>query len=323
MKKSSLRLLVLVVAALTSTLVAACDDELIDDATFRLWCLESLCSWKLDTGRVQPAPTWHVDDYGVELVDTPTVISQDLKKSAACLVFTSVADVEESARVTMGIDFTGDGIADYEQPIVATGFREVTTEVRAPRTNSVPRIFISKRGSGRAVLAQIRLRAGDKCSAPPLVLQNRGLGDACTLGVGGECTSGVCCEGVCAECCLGPEDPNASKLYVGIGQDGNAVVSPAVACPGDGICERRPVEQLAYLVTVVPFQCSPGRQLRGPGAVCLADDDCTSSICDGASSTALQPVDPTRDSGACPNADFPDGGAEGCVFTRVREGRCR
>jgi hypothetical protein len=323
MKKSSLRFLVLVVAALTCTLIAACDDELIDDATFRLWCLDSLCSWRLDAGRVQPAPTWHKDDYGVELVDTPTVISQDLKKSAPCLRFTSVADVEESARVTMGIDFTGDGVVDYEQPIAATGFREVTTEVRAPRTNTVPRIFISKKGSGRAILAQIRLRAGDKCSAPPVVLQNRGLGDACTLGAAGECASGVCCEGVCAECCLAPGDPNAPTLYPGVAPDGNAVVSPSAPCAGSEICERRPVEQFAVIVTVVPLQCNPGQHLRGPNAVCLADDDCASGVCEGGASIALQPLDPNRDGGACASADFPDAGAEGCVFTHVREGRCR
>lgn len=316
-------LLVLVLAAMTSVLVAGCDDELIDDATFRLWCLDELCSWKLEAGKVRPAPTWHKDDYGVELVETPTVISQDLKKSAECLVFTTVADVAPNAQVTVGIDFTGDGVADYEQPIAAVGFREVTTKVTAPRATSVPRIFISKKGVGKAVLAQIRLRSGDGCSGPPILLRDRPLGDVCSIGLVGECKSGVCCEGVCAECCNAPGASDGGPQYSGVDQYGAVVPSPAVACPGTAACERRDVKQFAFITTVVPLQCDPGRRLRLPGTLCLADDDCASGECEGATASASSQLFFTDDAGACPGADFPDAGGADCLFARVREGRCR
>src|SRR5262245_60748495 len=130
------------VALAAAVLAAGCDEDLIDDATFRLWCGESLCSWTLEAGHVRQAPTWHRSDHGVELVDTPTTISQTLKKSSKCLVFTTIADVEPSAQVTVGLDFTGDGVVDYEQPIAAVGFHEVKTQVTAPLSKNIPRIFV-------------------------------------------------------------------------------------------------------------------------------------------------------------------------------------
>ncbi|MBX3221952.1 MAG: hypothetical protein KF795_15655 [Labilithrix sp.] len=318
MKTIRLSAVIAVLATLvTGVLVAGCDDDLLDDATFRLWCGESLCSWQLDTGRVRQAPTWHKNDHGVELVDTPTVISQDLKKAARCLVFSTIADVAPSAQVTVGIDFTGDGVADYEERVAATGFREVKTQVTAPRTNHLPRIFISKTGTGRAVLAQMRLRVGDDCSAPPLELRDRALGDACTLGTSGECASGVCCEGVCAECCVAPQ-------AFDVGQDGGVATPPEVRCAGDATCERRPASDTAFLFSVIPLQCDPGKKVRPAGALCLADDDCASDVCEGATAEAFDPLAPQVDGGSppCP-ADFPDAGGEGCAFARVTGGRCR
>jgi hypothetical protein len=321
MKQLRLSAFLVVGAALAAgMLVAGCDDELIDDATFRLWCGDALCAWRLDAGHVRQAPTWHKNDHGVELVDTPTVISQDLKKTARCLIFTTIADVAASAQVTVGIDFTGDGLVDYEQPIAKTGFREVTTEVTAPRTNELPRIFISKKGVGHAVLAQIRLRGGDDCSAPALRLHDRTLGDACTVGPPGapsECASSVCCEGVCAECCVKPRG-------IDLGEDGGIITPPEVECAGAATCEHRDVQQSSFLFSALPLQCDPGRRLRPAGVVCLADDDCASGDCNGAGSHAIDVSTFGPDGSApCPAADFPDAGGENCAFTRVHEGHCR
>jgi hypothetical protein len=312
--------------ALASVLLAAgCDHDLIDDATFRLGCGDSLCAWSLDAGHVRRAPTWHKNDHGVELVDTPTTISQVLKDTARCLKFTTVADVDASAQVTVGIDINSDGELDYEQPIAAVGFREVKTEVTAPRTPSLimPRISITKKGHGKAVLAQIRLQGNDDCTAPALRLKNRPLGDSCTQGDPSECASGVCCEGICAECCVDPQAPDF------LDHNGRLVdTTPRrVACPGNGVCERRDVERfrgIFQVEEVVPLQCDPGRRLRSAGAVCLADDDCASNTCEGASSLADRggdkPGDPRP---ACEQPDFLDAGRPDCVFRWVREGRCR
>jgi hypothetical protein len=299
--------------------VAACDEELLDDATFRLWCGDALCAWKLESGHVRKAPTWHENDFGIELVDTPTVISQELKKSARCLVFTTMADVAPSAQVTVGIDFTGDGVVDYEQPIAATGFREVTTQVTAPRSTVLPRLYVGKRGSGRAVLAQLRLRVGNDCSAPTLRLRDRPLGSPCTLGSPSECSSGVCCEGICAECCVKPDGLDLTD-------DGGAGTPPEVRCRDIATCTRRRVPEADSPFAVAPLQCNPGRRLRASGAVCLADDDCASGECVGASSLAVErpfPFQELPDGGVCPGAEFPDAGGQRCEFTALSEGRCR
>jgi hypothetical protein len=84
------------------------------------------------------------------------------------------------------------------------------------------------------------------------------------------------------------------------------------------------VAQYGFTTTIVPLQCDPGRRLRAPGAVCLGDDDCVSGECDGAKASAsTRPPILTSDAGVCPDADFPDAGGAGCVFSQVREGRCR
>jgi len=312
--------------------IAGCDEELIDDATFRLWCGNSLCSWKLDEGSVRQAPTWHKNDLGVELVDAPTTISQDLKGTAKCLAFTTIADVDPSAQVSVAIDFNGDGVIDWEQPIAATKFKESKTEVTSPRTavaTTPPRIFLKKKGTGRAVLAQIRLQGHSRCTAPPLRLKDLPLASACSHAADdkepSECKSGVCCEGICAECCV---KPNAFDFVRDGGSEFAVATPPTVLCAGDEVCERRDVKHFSFITETVPLQCNPGRNLRKTGAICLGDDDCESNSCEGASSTAFTPRGIGLDSEdaearRCPS-DFPDaGGREGCEFVRVQEGRCR
>lgn len=318
MKLRRLLLLVLLVLPIAA-LVAACDDDLLEDATFRMWCGDDrLCAWNLDTGHIRRAPTWHKNDPGVELVDTPTAISQVVDKTSRCLKFTTIADVDASAQVTVAIDFDDDGSIDYEQPIAAVGFRAVSTEVTAPIRYTGFRVVITKKGTGRAVLAQIRIQSGSDCTAPPLRLRDRLLGSPCTQGEPNECRSGVCCEGVCAECCTNPK-------FLDMAADGGAsivngesgVKPPIVQCPDGQTCRRRDVSQSTLFFAAVPLQCDPGMGKRPAGAACLADDDCKSGRCDG---TQVDAVDPFRD-GSC-EPDFPDAGGGDCTITKVREGHC-
>lgn len=308
-------LLVPVVVAMT-----ACDDDLVEDATFRMWCGDDrLCAWNLDTGRIRRAPTWHKDDPGVELVDTPTAISQVVDKTARCLAFTTIADVEASAQVTVGIDFDDDGSIDYEQPIAAVGFHSVKTQVTAPVRYAGFRIVITKKGTGRAVLAQIRIQGASDCTAPPLRLHDRLLGSPCAQGEPNECRSGVCCEGVCAECCTDPK-------FLDVAPDGGAAVvngesavkPPIVPCPDGQTCTRRDTRAATLFFTVVPKQCDPGMRKRPPGASCLANDDCKSGRCEAADVDAIVPL---QDKQVC-QPDFPDAGGGDCTITKVREGRC-
>jgi hypothetical protein len=330
--KRKLRFGVVVMAVLACALaIAGCDEDLIDDATFRLWCGEALCAWRLDQGHVRQAPTWHKNDFGVELVDTPTTISQELKSSSQkCLTFTTIADVDPSAQVSVGLDFNGDGTIDYDQPIAAVGFKEVKTQVTAPRNSGKPpRIFITKRGTGRAVLAQIRVVGNSSCNAPPFRMKDRPIGEPCDQPADStqpsECKQGnTCCEGICAECCVAPK----AWDFVADG-GGSGIAKPAeVKCPGEQVCERRDVKHLVFLSESVPLQCNPGRRDRPSGAVCLGDDDCQSGECVGATSTAFdkdQAFNSLVDAEARKCAsDFPDAGPrESCEFTSVTPGQCK
>ena len=41
-----------------------CGTQVIKDPGFDLWCGDSLCTWKLVTGEIRKAPTWHDKDAG-------------------------------------------------------------------------------------------------------------------------------------------------------------------------------------------------------------------------------------------------------------------
>lgn len=195
-----------VVFGLALTIVG-CDEDVLQDPTFRQWCGDKLCSWTLEAGTIRRAPTWHRDDYGVEFNDTPTIISQVVvDKNPKCLLFTTVADVDPRAQMTVEIDFNDDGSTDYVWPVPSASWRQVQTLVSAPEAYKGFKFTIKKSGPGRAVLAQMRVQSTDSCNRATAVrLKNLALGETC--GDSSECTSGVCCSGtffvapVCSTCC--------------------------------------------------------------------------------------------------------------------------
>jgi hypothetical protein len=308
------RLFVLALAVLAGVLATGCED-VVKDATFRTWCGENLCEWTTEEGSIRRAPTWHRKDFGVELVDAPTVISQTTDKTPRCLEFTTIADVDPAAQVTIGLDFDDDGSIDHEQPIAATGWRESKTLVTTPLAFSKIRFVIAKKGVGRAVLAQMRVQASDSCTAAPVQLRDLPLGAPCAASAGGaECTSGACCEGLCAECCV----PSEGQVDF----HGEIVHDAPAACSGDARCTRYAPDAGAspFLPGVVPFMCDPQSGERPAGAPCLTGEDCASGACEGARSEALSFE---RGLEPCSGADFPDAGQPDCVFTSIRAGACR
>lgn len=315
MKTLRRRLALLLLALPLALLVAACEDDLVEDATFRLWCGDDrLCAWNVDAGHIERVGTWHRRDPGVEFVDTPTILSQLVEKGGVrCLTFTTIADVAPSAQMTVGVDFDDDGVVDHEQPIVGTGFANVETEVSAPLRYDSFRILLTKKGTGRAVLAQMRVQSKGSCAAPPLRFRDRPLGSPCAQGEPSECRSGVCCEGICAECCTKPR-------ALDVGPDGGAGpgFAPEASCPEGQTCAPREVPMLPDFFATVPQQCDPGGGKRVSGTACLADDDCASGTCEGARSAARNVMSP--DAGCA--ADFPEPGGPDCMFVSVREGQC-
>ncbi|MBX3192762.1 MAG: hypothetical protein KF819_37610 [Labilithrix sp.] len=308
--KNILRALFVLVALACGIVVAGCDD-VIDDPTFRTWCGDQLCSWKLESGSIRRAATWHPKDYGVELVDTPTAISQETSNSPRCLELTTIANVAPEAQVTVGLDFNRDGTIDHQLPLAATGFREAKLQVTAPLKYEGIRFVITKKGAGTAILAQMRVRGVAGCTAPPVEMENLPLGTPCSLqGGGDECVSGVCCDGICSECCQ--ESPVGEQLP----NDGGILRNTPVACPDEGKCERASNDLRGFFLPSAPLQCDPGKGKKGAKAECVVGADCASGVCEGAvlrSSSSSQGV-------SCP-ADF-DGGPS-CNVSMVRGGTCR
>lgn len=319
------RSFVLLLVSLSCALFATGCDGIISDPNFHTWCGDLLCSWKLESGEIRKAPTWHKKDFGVELLDSNapnhiTAISQKVDKSPTCLEFSVIADVAAEAQVSIGVDFDADGTLEYEQPLAALGFREQKTQITAPPNYLGIKFTITKKGSGRAVLAQMDVRSKDgACTAPPVQLKPQIIGTRCSL-LGDErttCLSGVCCEGYCAECCVSPSPPRD--------EDGGLAPDPENTCSDGAKCDRLPLVSFGELPAgsigvgdnAIPRQCDPGVRKREAGKECLLAQDCTSGFCDGAAWT-LQNVDVKGGVCAAPPLQDPN-----CNVFSAHAGRCR
>lgn len=271
--KSSFLTLIVMAFAL-STIAADCEGNVVKDPTFRQWCGNTLCAWTLDAGRIEKAPTWNEIDYGVSFLDMPTQISQESDESQAkCLVFTSVADIDPMAQVSFLIDFDADGTIDSTTPLGATKFHEVKAEITAPLRYYRIRFMIKKEGTGRAVLAQMRVQTSTTCTAAPIVVKDLPIGVAC--GLPSECRTGICpgWGAVCSEC----------SDY-----DGPAPFSGVTPCPGGAKCASRGLG--------LPYQCGPGTHAGASNAECIEDSDCQSGACVG----GTRPMSRSgADAGAC------------------------
>lgn len=174
------------------------------------------------------------------------------------------------------------------------------------------RFVISKKGTGRAVLAQMQVKSKNDCTAPPLELKAQRLGTPCSLAGGGdECTSGICCDGLCSECCL---DSRSREFFP---NDAGSALSQEIACPGGGTCARRADVTFSFIPTT-PLQCDLGKGKRAAGGECIAPADCTSGICEG---TLWRADENNSRVGSCPPS-FPETGL-GCDVAAVRAGRCK
>jgi hypothetical protein len=291
--KSSFLALIIMAFAL-SAIAADCDGDVVKDPNFRQWCGNTLCQWKLDSGHIEKAPTWSEIDFGVSFLDTPTQISQDTDEtSAKCLVFTSVADVDPAAQVSILVDFDADGTVDFTAPLTGTKFQQVKAEITAPLRYYRIRFMIQKLGMGRAVLAQMQIKTSTTCTAPPVMVKNLPIGAACDLPA--ECLSGVCSAngGICSECSdqVDPPPPFSGPMPCASG----------VKCTARGLG--------------LPFQCAPGTRAGVSNAECIEDDDCESGACVG----GTRPMSRWgADAGGCAEGDT--GGLNLCYAIG---GRCR
>ena len=166
--------LLLVGAAVASMGATDCG-QIIDDAGFDLWCGPNLCAWQVEAGSIRRVATWHEADAGVELLGAEAKISQLTEvndRDGTCVRFDMVADLDDSVDLRLQMDVWGDGTYEYDERIPASDWRALSYLVRMPATYDHVRFRLSKRSSGRAVLANIGAEiAGElECTTPPLVV---------------------------------------------------------------------------------------------------------------------------------------------------------
>jgi hypothetical protein len=269
-----------------------CDPDIANDPTFRDWCGDTLCAWKLDAGQIRPVPTWNANDLGVSFVETPTAISQATTGSGAqCILFTSVANLDPEAEMTLSVDFNSDGSAEYEAPLGSAQWTRVQTEITAPADYQGITFTIKKAGTGTAILAELRIQETTGCTASPAAIDagSLTLGEKCASSA--DCAPGLTCTGaasdmLCAQC--SSSDP----------------------CANGATCSTRSV--------FLPSQCGPGEGLGGSGEPCLAGSDCASAVCKGAT-----PVSLIDDGGACDfDAALGASNPANCQWYGARGGTC-
>ena len=254
----------LAAAVALATLGGDCEDNVVQDPTFRDWCGASLCSWTLDSGQIQRVPTWSADDLGVSFVATGTQISQvTTEHDATCLLFTTTADIDPAAQMTLLVDFNNDGTIDFQAPLGAADWHQVQAEVTAPKGYDGITFHLRKAGTGTAVLAEMRVVSATDCKAPAAHAPFR-LAESCVTTA--DCAAGLVCtaDGLCAQC------------------------GDTAACPDGVACETR-----AFRAQ----QCGPGQGLGKPGDPCTTPADCASGACDGSSVTSIAAIFGQTDAG--------------------------
>jgi hypothetical protein len=149
-----------------------CPGQLIDDRGFDLWCGDQLCSWQLDRGEIARVPTWHRGDDGVALLGPDTEISQVAGngiETIFCIRFTTIARVEETALVTLGIDLDADGTVDHTERIPTSDWAPITFLLPVEPTTTV-RFVLGRTGLGEAVLANVGAQKAllQDCTGTPI-----------------------------------------------------------------------------------------------------------------------------------------------------------
>jgi len=142
-----------------------CNDGLLEDPAFDLWCGETLCAWQVEEGHIAKTASWHDDDYAVALETVPTAISQlSTQAGAACLRVELIADVAAETQTALELDFNDDGSVEQRRDIPEASWKKLSYVIETPAGYERVRFRFRKRGEGRSVLARIVVRKGE-CNA--------------------------------------------------------------------------------------------------------------------------------------------------------------
>ena len=347
----------LLLLALAATQVGATDcGTVLRDPGFDLWCGEDLCTWKVIRGDAKRVDTWHEGDSGVELLGTDAAISQLSPvdhRDGTCIRFDLVANVDENAEARLDIDVYGDGSIEHTERIPTSKWKPLTFKLRLSSPYTGVRFELAKRGSGKAVFANIGAQIDTDCPGAPIPVAKAPLGAFCQND--GQCESALCRLAPdpgaplgLSQVCVGCEATTCGTGEVcGFGDPFNAVLSVPIRCVpagadelgeqcvtdaecASGICADNACsacratcaggEACAPAWMNGPLVCAPNEHRRASGEACATNDDCASSVCNGAVRKACSDNRPCGDDSNCPD----DGGLHSgaCTTVGVTGGTC-
>jgi len=254
----------LCLAAAPMLMGSECEQPLVKDSGFDIWCGDTLCDWQVDAGSVAKVPTWHERDYGVGLVGDPTEISQTLPYTSddvSCIHFELLASVDETATVVLTMAF--DGTVASPETIPSGTLSPLSYHVVAPSYFQSLRISMRKTGAGHAALAQIQASKASDCSGPPPVGElARPAGATCETA--SQCASTMCCARTAAGTLFG--DDTGQQV--------------CATCTGDAECGAGMVCGLGWSTTFIqPFPACARAAAAVLGDRCLVDGECASGTC--------------------------------------------
>ncbi len=333
-------------AAAASQLGSTDCGQVVRDPGFDLWCGDNLCAWKVERGSIARVPTWNEGDPGVELVGDDAAIEQlspVTSHDSNCLEFDLIANVDETAQVSLNVDVYGDGSVEYTEQIPTAHWKSLRFLLPIEGTYGGVRFELQKVGPGTAVLAQIQAKTSDQCDGfAPILPAPAPNGAACSDAT--NCRSGLCgapslfggvcvgCNGSTATCNTGDVcglGDATSPVYglplecvptgarelgencfgdaeCATGKCNAGMCSTCKAdtdCPGGQACAQ--ADWPLALGYAKPWECGPGLHLRASGQPCAGDDDCASEHCAG---TARMQCDDGRSCATA--ADCPFGGPD-------------
>ncbi|MGE0396770.1 MAG: hypothetical protein AB7T06_08645 [Kofleriaceae bacterium] len=320
MKRFTLGVIVAAASQMAATGGDGCGpDPVLRDPGFDLWCGDTLCTWKVVAGEIKKAPTWHEGDAGVEFLGAESAIEQIAPVDSTdtrCIKFDLVANVDDKAEVKLEIDVQADGSVDLEERIPTSKWKPLTYNIRLDGNYRGVRFLLSKRGAGKATLAQIAAyttAAADCDGFEPVPVAPAPNGAWCTTDA--DCLSQLCrtvpddttffgTARACVGCETGTCDagsvcgifepssfvrsivpacvPEASKQIgerCSVGTEcGSGICNGDVCstCDATNACANGGTCGLAYVNG--PTMCTGGAR----GEPCAIDDDCTSGRCEGA-----------------------------------------
>jgi hypothetical protein len=269
----------ILIAAMSSAGINQCDPQITRDPGFDLWCGDQLCAWKVERGSVLRVPTWNEEDPGVELVGEDVAIEQLTPAEAGngtCIEFDLIANIEETAQVTLNTDLDGDGSDEQIEQMPTAAWKPLTFLISVAGPYSGVRFEIAKRGSGEAVLAQIEAKYVDDSLCAGLgtiTAAPQPDGEPCN--VAGDCASGICSGSASLDLpfTLGLFSVGAAGTGV---CEGCQVVDGSDSCGSGMVCgagqPQSPVRAVA-LECVAPASAPLGAQ-------CATGAECATGLCE-------------------------------------------